>query len=343
MKSKLQNSKSKLLKDERKLKKKGFNTGKVVIAAFYAGSAAVVIMSFSAFNGARFVNEKLNSIQSVTATQVENLNKAEFVSSPAGEDYSEGFAKVYMNIPVDPKEREARAKNLQTYFSEGLTLDRVENLSEFTGQRNLKDIKLYRVKDITAKTAVYQYRVVYDVVNITEEVQTIPASEEGGEPQTNTVKKEQPAVTNEALLSVPLGTDGINFNVIEQPYFEALPAASHLSAVADPMDRADQNLKAEAELKDFTAKFFTSYTENTVEEMAYLMEEPGSLKDLYSFQSIESFIVYNGKENEFTVKSLIVMKDNSSGLSVKQPYTLTITKQNGKFFVKKIKHTIGGI
>lgn len=338
---KLKAGKTKALKQERKIR--SVNTSKIIVGGFYFTLLAVVWFSFMAWNRTNIINDKINGVQTAAASQIESINKAGFVTSPAGEGYSERFAQAYLNIPKDKEGREKRAEELQKYLAEGLLLDEVENIAGFEGKRILKDIELYKIADVTGKTAVYQYRVSYDLINVTEEAQVIPANkkEKGSKPQTKTVQKEQPAAHNEALLAVPIGTDGVSFNVIEQPYFKAVPVGSKLSTVEDKQDISKKSIKSQDELQQFTEQFFTSYTENTIEEMAYLMEKPESMKGLYQFKGLEKFAAYNGDAGQHIIKSLVVFTD-ASGLQVKQPVTLTVTKQNGKFFVKKIKHTIGG-
>ena len=165
---------------------------------------------------------------------------------------------------------------LQNYLANGLTMDEIEDLSNFTGQRNLTEIKLYKIQGVTKNTAVFQFRVQYNVTNING-------------------NKEAAPISNQSLLSIPIGTDGTNFNVIEQPSFQSLPPAAHLAAVTDQSNGIDENYKDSDALKSFAEQFFTSYTTNTVDEMAYLMQNPSTLKGLYQFEGLENFVLYSGK------------------------------------------------
>lgn len=341
IKTKLFNGKTKLLKQERKLKQN--KAGKVVVIGFYTALAGVTFLSFQSYSRTGFLNEKINGFQHEARAQMQSLNSAGFVASPAGEDYSRKFIKTYIDIPADKKGRDERATKLLNYFAEGLQLEKVENISEFNGKRVIKDIHLYKVSDIKEKSATFVFRISYGITAVTEQKVTVKPKDKKAKPQVKTVQKEQPTVNKETLIAVPLGTDGHSFNVIEQPHFEALPAGKRLAAVTDQEDKGKQNYKKEEELKQFATQFFTSYTENSVEEMAYLMAKPASLKGLYKYKGLDSFIVYNGDTSkEFVIKSLIELEDMQSGLSMKEPITLTVTKQNGKYFVKQIKNTIGG-
>lgn len=251
------------------------------------------------------------------------MNQSNFVSSPAAEDYAEQFATAYINIPADKNGRDARTQEIQNYLATGLTTDQFEDLSSFNGSRNLTGIHLYKIQDVTKNTAVFQFRVQYNVTNI------------------NGNKKANP-VSIQSLLSIPIGTDGTNFNVIEQPSFQALPPAAHLAAVTDQSNGIDENYKDSDALKNFAQQFFTAYTQYTMGEMSFLMQNPSTLKGLYQYEGLENFVLYSGKGDQLIIKSLVDLKDINSNLIVKEPVTLDVVNQNGKYFVEQIKFTIGG-
>ena len=145
------------------------------------------------------------------------------------------------------------------------------------------------------------------------------------------------------MLVVRVGTDGNSFNVIEQPYYQALPSNSRLTAIQDQTDKSKKNIKAEAQLKQFATQFFTSYTTNSIDEMSYLMEHPESLKGQYQYKGLEDFVVYDGeKEGQYIIKTLVLLQEANTELKTKHPFTLVVKKQNNKFYVEELKHTLGG-
>jgi hypothetical protein len=145
------------------------------------------------------------------------------------------------------------------------------------------------------------------------------------------------------MIVVRLGTDGNSFNIIEQPYYQALPSKTRLAAVQDKTDQAKKNTQAEDELQQFATQFFTSYTTNSLEEMSYLMEDPESLKDLYEYKGLEDFVVYDGEKNgQYIVKTLVLLQEANTGLQTKHPFTLAVSKENNRFYVQELKHTLGG-
>lgn len=340
---KLKAARSKALKDERKLKSSRFNIGKVIIIGFWAFVGIVALMSYLSFTRVGFLNTKINGYQAEAKEKIESLNESGFITSPAAEDYAKRFIKEYITIPADSKEREERSKVLSGYLADGLKLENMEDIAGFQGKRALNDMELYSFKDIKNNKATILFRVDYSSVPIVQEVITkkVGKGKEAKEVKEK-VFKEKPAVRKGVIIAVPIATDGANFNVIEQPYLKQLPEETKLAAVKNEDIKSERNYKDELALKEFTADFLKSLTENTVNEMGYLMDQPESLQGVYEFMEIKEFTLYNGTKGAYKIKAYVDFKEVSSGIVTRQPLTMTVINNNGKYFVKKIKHTIGG-
>ena len=341
--AKLKKTKNKALKTERKIESSGFNIGRMIILGFWGIVAGVCLFSFLAFSRTGFLNEKINGYQAEAKEQIEMMNKSGFITSPAAEDYAERFTKEYITIPFDSKQREKRAAQLSNFLAEGLSLDNMESIAEFQGKRVIDDIKLYGYEDIKEDTATILYRIQYSSTPINQEVikEKQGKGKEAKEVE-KVITKEGKVVRKVSLIAVPIGTDGQNFNVIEQPYFKQLPQDTKITAITNDSTKDERNYRDEAALKEFTSEFLTSLTQNTVKEMGYLMEQPESLEGVYEYLGINEFTLFNGKNGEYEIKAYIDFKEISSGIKVRQPLTMIVTSDNGKYFVEKIKYSIGG-
>jgi hypothetical protein len=322
----------KVLKDERRLKSSRFNGRMVFTAMFWMVLAGVIFFTFQSWARTGFLNEKVNGYQDKASAQIASLNEVGFANSPAGETYAHQFIDTYINIPNDEKKREERTKSLQSFLAEGLKVGELENLREFHGKRVLKSASLYDVKDVNEDAASYVYAIEYELFNVIEKKE-----------KEKVKKVDESLGVKEQMIVVRLGTDGNSFNVIEQPYYQAPPSDTRITAVQDQTDEANKNVKVEDEMKQFATQFFTSYTTNSIEEMSYLMENPETLKDLYEYKGLEDFVVYDGeKEGQYLVKTLVLLQEENTGLQTKHPFTLVVGKENNKFYVHDFKHTLGG-
>jgi ABC-type antimicrobial peptide transport system permease subunit len=349
LKKNAEQGRKKVLKDERRLKSSRFNGRMAFSVVFWFVLVGVIFFTFQSWVRTGFLNEKVNGYQDKAAAQIASLNEVGFANSPAGETYASKFIETYINIPSDEKQREERAKTLQSFLAEGLMVGELENLSEFQGNRVLKSASLYDVKNVNEDAASYVYAIEYELFKVVEKKEQVEVKKTNEEGKEETVKEEKVVMQDESLgvkeqmIVIRLGTDGNSFNVIEQPYYQALPSETRIAAVQDQTDQAKKNVQVEDELKQFATQFFTSYTTNTTEEMSYLMENPEILKDLYEYKGLEDFVVYDGeKEGQYIVKTLVLLQEANTGLQTKHPFTLVVSKENNKFYVQEFKHTLGG-
>jgi hypothetical protein len=339
----------KVMKDERRLKSSRLNGRLVFTIIFWAVMLSVIFFSFQSWARTGFLNEKVNGYQIEAKEEIASLAEKGFSNSPAGEDYTHRFIETYINVPAEEEERAERENELQAFLAEGLTVEELENILTFEGKRVLKNASLYDVRDVSREAANYVYQVEYELFKLIETKEQVEVKEvnEDGEEVTVTKKKvnesEKSIGKKEVLVVVRVGTDGSMFNVIQQPHYQSLPAKSRLTAIKDETDPAQKNPAVEDQLQQFATQFFTSYTTNTVAEMAYLMEKPETLFDLYQYKGLENFIVYDGeKEGQYIVKTLVLFQEADSGLQTKHPFTLIVSKENNKFYVHELKHTLGG-
>ncbi|MGM0867586.1 MAG: conjugal transfer protein [Bacillota bacterium] len=349
LKKNAERGRKKVLKDERRLPFSRLNRRMVFSIMFWLVLVGVIFFSFQSWSRTGFLNEKVNGYQDQAAAQIASLNEVGFANSPAGEAYAHQFINTYINLSNDEKEREVRAKALQGFLAEGLAVGALENLTAFQGKRVLTSASLYDVKNVTEDTAYYVYRIEYELFKVVEKKEQVDVKKKNDEGKEEVVKEEKVTMVDESvgkkeqMMVVSLGTDGNSFNVIEQPYYQALPSDTRIAAVQDPTDQSMKNVQVEDEMKQFTTQFFTSYTTNSIEEMSYLMEQPESLQGLYGYKGLEDFVVYDGeKEGQYIVKTLVLLQESDTGLQTKHPFTLVVSKENHKFYVQEFKHTLGG-
>ena len=338
----------KVMKDDRRLPSSRFNGRLVFSITFWLVVAGVVFFAFQSWARTGFLNEKVNGYQEQASAEIATLNEVGFANSPAGEHYANRFLQTYLNVPSKDEERQTRKESLQAFLAEGLKVSELENLSSFQGKRVLRDVSLYEVQDVEEEAASYVYRIDYELFNVVEKKEEVEVKEKDSDGKEKTVKEEKVTTEDESIgvkqqmIVVRLGTDGNSFNVIEQPYYQSLPSETRLSAVANQTDQADKNVSMEDELKQFATQFFTSYTTNSVEEMSYYMENPESLQGLYQYQGVEDFTVYDGENGQYVLKTLVFLQEEGTDLQTKHPFTLVVSKENDKYYVQKLKHTIGG-
>lgn len=335
---KLKKGRHKVMKDDRRLKSSKFNAQKMVVALFYILLVAVIAFSYLSFTRTGFLNNKLNAYQQKADAQAAAMNTMGVANSAAGELYAKKFISTYINIPIEDDSRKERVKNLSKFLAEGMRASDLEDLSTFKGKRVLTGAVLYRVQDVKDAAASYVYRVQFKTT-VSEEV-PVTSNKKTAIKKTKTkmVVKDQ----QDSLIVVRLGTDGQNFNVIQQPYFLTLPVDARLAPVQDQTDPSLVAADAKDEVRQFLGQFFTSYSQSSLKDMSYLMDDPESLGGLYYFKGLDNYQLYRtAQPNTYTVKTLATFTAKGTGVYMKQPFTLVVEKQNDKYYVKSLKHTLG--
>jgi hypothetical protein len=312
----------------------------VFTTAFWLVIGSIIFFAFQSWVRTGFLNEKVNGYQAAAKEQISELNKSGFADSPAGESFTQSFVSTYFNVPSDDKGRAVRETSLQGYLADGLKVQDLEDLSHFQGKRVLKSASLYDVKDVKRAAASYVYRVEYELFKTTEKSVQVNGENKGITKETKQ-ESDQSLGMKEVLFVIPVLTDGKDFNVSEQPYFNDLPGKTRLKAVQDEMDPSLKNVSAVPALQQFATQFFTAYTSNSLAEMSYLMKKPERLQG-YTYNGLGDFTVYDAKKGDYLVKAEVLFTEENTGLVTKHPFTLLVSKQNHNFFVESLTHTVGG-
>jgi hypothetical protein len=334
----------KIMQDERRMKTTRLSKRRIFTIGFWLIVVMVMYFAFVSFNRTTFLNNKINTVKSETDEQLKSFGQGGFVQSPAGEAYAERFITSYINIPSSQIERDQRQEQLSKFLAENLNIDKIESLKDFQGKRVLTAVSLYDVKPVKGKTnqADYTYLISYDMYKNKQAPAPVPTAEKPAQPAPKPTPIEEKVGGKMALLTIRLGTDGKTFNVLEQPSFTPSPERASLKAVENNLDRQPENKEKKDELKQFATQFFTSYSQNTEQEMAYLMSKPSSLKGLYQYIGITEFSVYDDKKKgHYILKALVEFQESETGVKIQQPYTLHVSKQNGRYFVNQLKNSLG--
>lgn len=131
-------------------------------------------------------------------------------------------------------------------------------------------------------------------------------------------------------------SNGKGFAVYEYPAFVSYDATMQLeerpgtgSTVAD-----DSLVNS---IKEFLPTFFNSYTQDSSEELSYLLEtkHPEGLNGSMTFERVENVHVYEANKG-YDVQTAVIMRDPETGVTYKTGYNLTVQKQGGQWVVTSL-------
>ncbi|MDZ06800.1 conjugal transfer protein [Listeria monocytogenes] len=260
--------------------------------------------------------------------------------------FTNDFLEKYINVPQDTDGRTMRTDTLSKLYAKELKQD---DLSNFEGYRELKN-KTYFSTIEYKDMAVVQYDITYNNVGLVEkERKKKEKYKEGKKEKTrDVVEKYQEKEIKEvhALINIPVRSIKGVYSVIENVFFTQVPKLStnKTNAVENMMD-VEQEPEISATEKDdveaFLKDFFKRYASSSVDDLAYMMKKPEALNGLKEFQEITYFKAYEQKKQTL-IKLSVIFKDIDSTMTNTEDFSLTLSKKDGKYFIEKLTHTLGG-
>jgi hypothetical protein len=305
---------------ERKLPRSKRSYQKILFIAFWLLFLSTFWFMFQAYQRAAYVNDKLNTLNNNIQKQSKESTSDSFIRQDATVSFAQQFAGQYLNIAPDQNARMEREKRLVNMLASNLAVQELEGTGEINAKRTVTSIKPYKVNVLNPSQALVTLLVSYKIEKPNAQPQNITQ-----------------------LLNLTIGTDGTNFNVIEQPYLLPAPAEAKLEKVENTMESKPEltNEEVKGQINDFLKQFFTSYGKSTLDEMKYLMNSPESLNGFADFTGLEQTKIYDAKEKgHYVVKTIAVFKDKATNVDMRYSFTLDVSKQDGKFYVNKLTHTL---
>lgn len=299
-----------------------------VVGLFVVGAGSAFIKSNRATSTVDAMEMNLNTLQE----KVNSPDEQEDISGHI-ENYFSGFIPLYINTYSDNSLSADRDLKLQSYFGSGF---QIENPAV---DRKLESMEFFEVeKDGDVQIAKYVVKYSVDKMNRNlEKEEMISNTEERTKNQESESKK-----TISQLLSIPFKYVDGTIAIVDYPYFSAVP---NQLGLLDPLEKdfGDQVTADDAKpVVEFVDQFLKSYAELSADEMKYMMNDPESLNGVYEFSKADTQ-VYEGKAGKFEVVTLVTFVMPDSELTHVERMQLSISKtSDGKYFVEKLNHSLGG-
>lgn len=227
------------------------------------------------------------------------------------------FVQRYYNTTSKPEEYK---KSLSGYFSKGIELPVV---TEGTRKKEIKSLQLW-AKEWDGETYHCAYLVQYSF-STSEKVQS------GSE-----------------LIHFQVKEDNGAYGVVTYPFVEQVGefTTTTVDKIRDPLEKSGESVPEET-LKSVSSwlndTFFPRYFESTnVDDISYMMKTPVLLGNIQKYESIEMIRVYKDGTDQWLVKTTITVSDRLTKVRSKQEYTLVLKKEENKYVVDSVAHTLGG-
>ncbi|WP_339229817.1 conjugal transfer protein [Oceanobacillus sp. FSL K6-2867] len=273
--------------------------------------------------------------QSIVARENEEVK--EEIPHASANEFLSTFVQEYINVPNESAALDERAKKLKEYmvFNEAFNDDRnpLYNLEGVSGTRTLETFNLFNMED-KGDTFLYQYKVTFK--NQVE--REVEKEIKKGKKKEIEVKTETEEEENTLLLNIPIIYESGLFSVSAIPYFTEVPSlAGNIEYEKETIGLEEYNGSEKENIAVFMNTFFEKYSTESIEEMAYLMEEPQTLNGSFLFEEISDLLIYVDGEN-YKVFLQVMFRDEMTNIQQVNQVEMTISKNGNNFYVEKLNY-----
>ncbi|MFS7398518.1 conjugal transfer protein [Carnobacterium maltaromaticum] len=286
----------------------------------------ILLVSFSgvfAFLGLRSSNGDIKELKSEVALKAESENAEQpDITESLIESYLNPFVVDYMTIPVDKENLDKRNNQLKKYFSFSTDFSTIESDKRVLTSKALYDVEKQKEYYLA------KYVVNYDL--ITKKV--------GSDGKALDDKR-----SKTVLLAIPARYEKGKFTIIDYPYFSDLPNLQSNAVIDLPtdVDKSEAvSTKDSEKINVFLNQFLSKYATGKKEDLAYMMEIPEGLNGLYELKETVNKI-YKA-EDSYTVLSKVTFAEPNGSITHVENMKFTLENKDGKYFITKLEHVLGG-
>lgn len=300
-------------KKEKRQRPKGYTARRTGAAAFWL----LFGFMFLTVNVTLFSKSNEDSRPKATAVeQTENL-----AIKPEAIQFAESFTAHYFNWGSSEEKKKAREEKLKLFLAAGLDPQAGLNMQKVTWNAAHKGSTIKKVEDLGNNKALITFYVNTELFRETEE----------DEPETKSLSK---------YFVVPVAYDGQSYGVYELPKFTHMDEQTTIKAEEQTgLQKASTSPDTTA-VRKFLDTFFKSYTEDSTDQLAYILEEGSDITGLnqsMTFLKVASADIYEtDKDKEFVVNSKVIMQDPESEMQFYTDYELTVKKEGERFVVSSM-------
>jgi len=266
---------------------------------------------------------------------VVNENK---VNQPLAQRYLDDFVSVYMNKPTDDNGINQRTKELTSYFVAKLPAE-----DETKVRQDLLSSSFFAFETV-GKETIARYVVHYKVSYPVEKKRSVTHKKGDKSVTEQETYQETEQKETTVLLNIPFMQKGEQFKVTSLPYYSPVPSlqagamegktTNHLS-----LDKVEE--QEEGKVVEFLKQFYQMYCSDDQKQMSYMMDHAEVLGSDYTLASTNPTI-YKDKQKLIIVDTP-VFQEGKSGNNHKEYLVLTVVRKDGKFYIEKLSHDLGGL
>lgn len=298
---------------------RGYVARKTGAAAFW------VLFGFMFLTVTVTLFSKSDESKTPEATAMEEVENPSI--QPEAIQFAQSFTAHYFNWGSGEEKKKAREEKLKSFLAEGLDPQAGLNKDKVTWNSAHKGSILKKVEDLGNNKSLVTF---YVAAELSREVD----GEE--ELETKSISK---------YFVVPVAYDGTSFGVYELPKFTHIDEQTTVKADEQTSLKKAASSPETSKVRIFLDTFFTSYTEDSTDKLAYILEDGSRIAGLnksMTFIKVAAADIYEGRNTgEYIVQSEVIMQDPESDMQFHTDYELAVKKDGERFIVSSINESEG--
>lgn len=340
IKDKLKSNKfvQKLKRIEKPKKEKSFvRKDSSKITAFFIwslifGMIFLAIVSVFLSLNTRSALNKMNDVFEIKG----NEETKETIPLETAHEFLSSFIRDYINVSNESDELEKRADRLKSYMVSNESFNNEKHpmykLDKVNGTRKLESFNLFHIKN-EGERSLFQYKVTFKN-ELEKEVEKKIKKGKKKKKETK-VEIETEEQKHTLLLNIPIVYEDGLFSVQSVPYFTEVPSLSaNIEYETEKYDLEEYVGNEEENINEFINTFFKKYATESVDEMAYLMDDPQTLNGSFLFEEIRNLKIYEDGDNYIALME-VMFRDELTNINQVNPVEMTISKDGRNFYVEE--------
>jgi hypothetical protein len=244
---------------------------------------------------------------------------------PEAVQFAQSFTVHYFNWGSGEEKKKEREEKLTFFLADGLDPQAGLNTEKMTWNSAHKRSTVKKVEDMGDNKALITFYVNTELSRETEDE---------GEAETKSLSK---------YFVVPVAYDGETYGVYELPKFTYLDEQTTVKADTQNGLKKAAASPETSHVRQFLDTFFASYTEDSTDKLAYILEDNSRISGLnktMTFVKVAAADIYEGEETgQYIVQSEVVLQDPESDMQFHTDYELAVKKDGGRFVVSSINES----
>lgn len=262
-------------------------------------------------------------------------------TQPEAIQFAKDFSREFFTWNIE--DFDDRDERLAKYLAKGLNEKAGLMTNETEWNSIFKGVTLKQVKEISENKA-HIILLVHSEMNreVEKEVEVEKKDKKGKKKKAKETKVETEKKSIQKYFVVPVMNNGSTLGVYNLPYFTNLEENTDLDVGVNEMTKGLKDIndsKESTNIKNFLDTFFVSYSEDSKDKLAYILNDENvtGFNGSMNFIEVKDANIFKGThDDEYIVHAEVVFEEPELKTQFQSNYYLIVIKENNRYMVDEM-------